>query len=102
MTLIDSPSIPFTETALKDNRVALRMTGKQKALIEAAAATSGSTVSEFAVRALVIQAEEVLADRRHFQLPDSQYEAFISALEAPVEIPSGLADLFRRPSVFGS
>lgn len=108
MSLIDTSSIsiptstPTAEPNLKDNRVALRMTGNQKALIEEAAATSGSTVSEFAVRALVTQAEEILADRRHFQLSDSQYESFLSALDAPVEIPQGLLDLFNRPSLFRS
>ena len=110
MSLIDASSISnsvrspvsSSDSASKDNRVALRMTGNQKALIEQAAAAVGATVTEFSVRALVNQAEEVLADRRHFQLSDSQYENFIAALEAPISIPSGLIDLFDRPSVFGN
>ncbi|WP_448059815.1 type II toxin-antitoxin system TacA family antitoxin [Cellulomonas hominis] len=88
-----------TRTA-KGTRIALRVTGHQKETIEAAAAALGRSVTDFAVQVAVEKADEVLADRRTFHVPDHQWAEFERLLDAPVRPNGGLVDLFAKPSVF--
>lgn len=88
--------------ATKGERIALRVTPHQKETIEAAAALLGRSVTDFAVQVAVERADEVLADRRTFHVPDGRWAEFERLLDAPVRPGTGLADLFSKPSVFTS
>jgi len=84
---------------LKDERIALRLTGDQKALITAAADMLGSSVTDFAVQTTLARATEVLADQRIFHVSEARSAEFERLLNAPVQPNQGLADLFSKPSV---
>ena len=84
----------------KDERLALRLTGNQKATITAAADSLGRSVTDFTVQTTLERAVEVLADQRVFHVPPDRLGEFERLMDAPVEPNPGLADLFATPSVF--
>jgi len=86
----------------KGERIALRVTPRQKETIEAAAAALGRSVTDFVVQVAVEKADEALADRQTFHVPDHQWAEFERLLDAPVRPNEGLTDLFAKPSVFTS
>jgi len=84
----------------RDDRIALRVTNEQGALIRRAAEVSGQRLTDFAVSALVSRARDVLADQRYFLLDDQAWAEFETLLDRPADSQPRLADLFQRPSVF--
>ena len=83
-----------TAETTKDERIALRVTRRQKETIAAAAALLGRSVTDFAVQVAVERADEVLADRRTFHVAAEAWDLFLESLDAPVEPNRGLIDLF--------
>ncbi|MCL2090774.1 MAG: DUF1778 domain-containing protein [Micrococcales bacterium] len=90
----------MTAGPAKSERIALRVTTRQKQTIEAAAAALGRSVTDFAVQVAVARADEVLADQRTFSVPAERWAELEALMDAPVEPNPGLADLFAAPSVF--
>lgn len=86
---------------VKDKRLELRVTGEQKELIEQAAALEGRSVTDFSTHALTEHAHEVIRREHQLMLDAELFDAFRAELDRPAEVLPGLADLFRRPSVFG-
>jgi uncharacterized protein (DUF1778 family) len=86
--------------AIKDQRLAVRLSGPQKQTIERAATVCGDTITEFSVRAIMRQAEDVLAAQPAFRLAEEQWERFNAALDGPVGPAPRLDALLLRPSVF--
>jgi len=84
----------------KESRIAVRLPAEQAALIRAAAAVEGATVTEFTVSAAVARAHDVLADQRLFNLSDEQWAQFVAVLDRPVTPKPRLATLFAEDSVF--
>lgn len=87
------------EPQAKSERIDIRTTQRVKRTLQEAAAASHKTVSEFLLDSALTQAAEVLADRRLFLLDDTQWEAFLAALDAPAEPMPRLERLMREPSV---
>lgn len=85
---------------MKEDRLAVRLTAAQKRAIERAAEASGRNVTEFSVAVLVERAEELLADRRDFEVDRAGWDAFLAELSEPAKPVRELVDLLRRPSVF--
>ena len=83
----------------KAERLHVRLDPEQKALLEAASAASGSTVSTFVLAAATEAAAGVLADRRVFVLDDDAWRAFDEALDRPDAEISGLRELLIAPTV---
>lgn len=83
----------------KAERLHLRLDPEQKALLEAASAASGDSVSTFVLTAATDAAATVLADRRVFVLDEQAWRAFDDALNEPAHEISGLRDLLLRPTV---
>jgi uncharacterized protein (DUF1778 family) len=86
----------MTTTPTKDERISLRVTSAQKLMIESAARAQGRSVSDLAIQATTEYSADVLADRRFFTVPVDQWESFIAALEAPIDDPEVLVNLFRE------
>ncbi|MEV6818089.1 DUF1778 domain-containing protein [Nocardiopsis dassonvillei] len=86
-------------TAMKAERIHLRVDDQQKALLEAASSASGDTVSSFVLSAATAAAANVLADRRVFTLDDQEWAAFDAALERPARDVPGLRELLAEPGV---
>jgi uncharacterized protein (DUF1778 family) len=87
------------ETQSKSERIDIRTTRTVKRTLQEAAAMTHKTVSEFLLDSALVQAAEVLADRRSFLLDDEQWEAFLAALDAPSEPMPRLERLLREPGV---
>ena len=77
----------------------LRLTPEDKRTLQAAAAASRRSVSEFVLESALVRAEETLADRTRFVLSAEQWRAFVDALDAPPRDLPRLERLFREPSV---
>jgi uncharacterized protein (DUF1778 family) len=86
--------------AVKEERLAVRMTAGQKRTIERAAELLGRNVSEFSVEVLTEKAGEVLADRSHFGVDQATWDDFLARLDEPARPVKELVELFRRPTVF--
>lgn len=87
-------------TALKNERIELRLTAEQKRTIEQAATISGRSVTDFSVPLLLEEAREIIREDRELHMSQDAWEAFNEILNRPAQSLAGLADLLRRPSVF--
>jgi uncharacterized protein (DUF1778 family) len=90
----------MSSVALKDDRIALRLTRRQKRLVTQAAEARGESLTEFSVSAMVDRAEQVLADRRSLVLTPDEWEAFNAALDHPAQVLPKLREFMAAPSVF--
>lgn len=86
--------------ARKADRIALRLSREQHQLLAEASRAERTTLSSFVLDASLQRAEDVLADRRRFQLPDPQWDAFVAMLDRPVQVRSDLRALLARRTVF--
>lgn len=74
-------------------RLDLRLTTEQNSLISKAAHATGRSSSSFVLTAALVRAEDVLASRRIFSLPDSAWDAFNELLDRPAQHKPELAKL---------
>ena len=77
-------------------QVIFRMKEERLALIDRAAAIRGITRAEFVLRSSEVAALETLLERPVIALDDKVYDAFITALDAPVESNVRLKERFAR------
>ena len=85
---------------IRTEKLDLRLTRDAKLTLQAAAAASRRSVSEFVLESALVRADETLADRRTFSLDAKQWKAFLAALDArPRSLPR-LARLFKEPGFF--
>jgi uncharacterized protein (DUF1778 family) len=83
----------------KSERLAVRVSREQRALLVDASRAQETTVTEFVLGAATRAAHDVLADRRRFLLDAPDWAAFVSALDrAPRDLPL-LRSLLSTPSV---
>ena len=68
---------------LKDQRLYLRVSPRQREVIAEAAGVLDKDVSSFVLDSALLDAQRILADRRMFSLPASRFEAFLAALDRP-------------------
>lgn len=72
----------------RTQKLDLRLTPAAKQAIQAAAAASQRSVSDFVLESALARAEETLAERRHFGLDAERWDAFMAALDAsPRDLP---------------
>jgi uncharacterized protein (DUF1778 family) len=84
----------------RSEKLDLRLTVDAKAALQAAAAASNRSVSEFVLESALARAEEALADRRSFGLNPAQWKAFLAALDAPPRPLPRLERLLSEPGFF--
>lgn len=80
----------------------LRVKPYARALIDRACAITDKTVTEFVLDAVCREAEEVLLDRRLFNLNDTSHQAFVAALDAPTKSNPKLKKLLSRKPLWQS
>ena len=89
-----------TRRTPKDERLGIRVSAADKATLEKVSRSMRMSTSEFVVREAVASAEEILAERTRFVLPQEQWDAFVARLDEPArEIPA-LVRALSRPSPF--
>lgn len=83
----------------KSERIDVRATPPVKQLLQEAARAAHKNVSEFLLDAGILAANQMLADRRRFELSAEQWEAFQSALDQPVTPRPKLKKLLGEPGL---
>jgi len=87
-------------SAVKDSRIAVRLSSDQDELIRRAAEVEGTSITEFTVDAAVSRARDVLVDRRLFMLDDAAWTEFLAVLDRPIAYKPRLEKLFASESIF--
>lgn len=88
-----------TERVRKIERLAVRVSAEQDAIIHAAAEARGTSVSDFVLSTVMAEAQDVLADRRLLMLDDAAWTEFQAVLARPVQHKPELVELMGGPSV---
>lgn len=89
-----------TNSTPRTEKLDLRLSKPAKQTLQAAATAVSKTVSEFVLESALSMAEETLPNRNTFRLDAEQWDAFVTALDAPPRRHTRLERLFREPSVF--
>jgi len=84
----------------RSEKLDLRLTRNAKRALQAAAAASHRSVSEFVLESALARADETLADRRSFGVNAAQWKAFQAALDAPPRPLPRLERLLKEPGFF--
>ena len=87
-------------TITRSEKLDLRLTSADKQTLQAAAAASRRSVSEFVLESALVRADETLADRQVFRLNSAQWKAFITALDAPPRSTPRMERLLNEPGFF--
>lgn len=90
----------MSSRTLRSEKLDLRLTRNAKTALQAAAAASNRSVSEFVLESALARADEALADRRIFGLAAPQWKAFLAALDAPPRPLPRLGRLLQEPGFF--
>jgi uncharacterized protein (DUF1778 family) len=88
----------MTSSPRRSEKLDLRLTPGAKQTLQRAAAAAQRSMSEFVLESALASAAETLADRQSFQLDGEQWEAFVTALDAPPQVHPRLARLLQEPS----
>lgn len=86
--------------AQKDKRIDFRIEDSQKDLLVYAAALKNKKLSAFVLDSALKEAEELVAQKTHFQLPERQWKAFCFALDSPAREIKKLKNLFKGTDIF--
>lgn len=84
----------------RSERLEVRTTPEDRALIDSAVAASGTDLTEFVVTNLTVAARRVLADRSEFVLDSDSQQVWERINRRRARDLPGLRDLMQRPSPF--
>jgi uncharacterized protein (DUF1778 family) len=84
----------------RSERLEVRTTPEDRALIDSAVAASKTDLTEFVVANLTVAARRVLADRSEFVLDSESQQAWENINQRPARELPGLRELMQRPSPF--
>jgi len=68
----------------KSQQINFRATNRQADVLRRTAAATDRTLTDFVLDSAIDRAEKILADRRWFSVTESQWEAFVELLDAPL------------------
>ncbi|HQT46882.1 MAG: hypothetical protein B7X08_02230 [Acidocella sp. 20-63-7] len=83
-------------TRLRAERLELRITAPQKALIGHAAALQGRSITDFVLASVQDAAARVIDDQQRLTLSVNDGRAFVEALVSPVPLGGELAEALRN------
>ena len=84
----------------RKQKLSLRLTLDAKRALQAAAAETQRSMSDFVRDSALARASEVLADRRIFGLNGRKWKAFIAALNSPTRPLPSLERLLKQSGFF--
>ncbi|MBZ5594215.1 MAG: DUF1778 domain-containing protein [Acidobacteriia bacterium] len=85
--------------ATRKKRINVRATSREAKLIRIGAKLRGVNMTEFILSSASKEAEQMLADQRHFEISAEAWKEFTAALDRPARIKPRLQRLFAEPSV---
>ncbi len=94
-------TLAAAERPVPKGSINLRIEARTRRLIDEAAAVLGKTRTEFMVETARQEAIDVLLDQRLFVLDPARYDAFMHALDHPLEPGPKLRKLMRRIPAWG-
>lgn len=86
--------------ASRTEKLELRLSAADKRTLQEAAIAAHRSVGEFVLESALARAEEILPDRQQFGLDPEQWQAFLTALDAPTRKTPKLDKLLSTPSIF--
>lgn len=89
-------------TEARSDRLQLRISPQQRAVIQLAAEASHETVTDYVVRHAVSAAKNDLADRRFFAIDDTAWAELTALLDRPPVRKPTLERLFSEPEPWDS
>ena len=90
----------MSTTRLRSERLEVRTTKDERALIDRAVAEQGTDLTEFVIANLTVAARRVLADRTEFALDAESAEAWDAINRRRARDLAGVRRLMERPSPF--
>lgn len=84
----------------RSERLEVRTTADERALIDRAVAAQGTDLTEFVISNLTVAAQRVLADRAEFTLDEDAAEAWDAINRRRARELPGLRRLMQRPTPF--
>ena len=87
-------------TVAAAQRIEVRATPEDRALIDRAVAAAGTNVTAFVLSSVTTAARQVLADRTEFVLSPEAVDAWEAINQRPARDLPGLRELMQRPSPF--
>ena len=84
----------------KDTRIDLRVENSQKDSLVYAASLKNMKLSAFVLSCAIKEAEELMASKTQFTLPEAQWKAFSAALDRPARENPKLKKLFKATNIF--
>ncbi len=91
---------PSVATPQKGQRLSIRASEAEKALLRRAAQARRMNTSQFVLQASLDAAQALLAESHEFRLPPAQWEAFQQRLDAPARVIPALGRLFSEPEPY--
>jgi uncharacterized protein (DUF1778 family) len=85
----------------RSQRIDVRVTDEQNAIIREAAAVAGQTVTAFLLSAAEERARSLLDERRHLVMSQAAFAQFAAALDAPGAAVPAMSELFDLPPIRG-
>lgn len=73
----------MTARATRSEKLDIRLSPEAKRTLASAAAAQRRSISDFVLESALSRAEDALADRRRFDLDETQWTSFMEALDAP-------------------
>jgi len=86
----------MSHTATKDSRLNIRCDERTRQLLDRAAGYAHLNLSEFVLTQAVAAAERVVQDQESITLKAEDFQAFLTALDAPAEPNAALRRAFKR------
>jgi uncharacterized protein (DUF1778 family) len=90
------PTRAMPQASTKERRLNIRCDEQTRALLDRAAGHARVTLSEFVLSRAVQAAEQVVRERESISLPEADFTAFLTALDAPAEPSPALLRAARR------
>jgi uncharacterized protein (DUF1778 family) len=85
----------------KTERIEIRATARQEAVLQQAASITDRTLSEFMLTSAMNEAQRLLSDQVVFASDPQAYAKFLELLDEPLESTEKLEKLWSQPSPFG-
>lgn len=90
----------MTTRQTRSEKLDLRLTPEAKHILATAAAAERRSITDFVLDSALGRAEETLADRKSFGLDADRWQAFVTALDAPVRDMPNMRKLLGQPGIF--
>src|SRR5436309_15155919 len=94
--IVDHPPIAMSTTVTKESRLNIRCDVRARQLLDKAAAYTHVSVSEFVLSHALASAEQVVQAHESTTLTPTDFQAFLAALDTPVEPNAALNRAFDR------